>query len=778
MTQSREPGPVVGPQVIFGIDASGVCTLSVGPGLKDLGLQPGELVGRNLLAVYAADPVAVEHLRQALAGECFTIEREFGGRILSIFYQPDFDDGEVTGVLGVSTDVTEQRRIENEVRVSRERARLLADVSAALTREVIDIQALLRVVVRSVTEAVAEVGAVWVRRHDSDRLEPATVWHVDKAARKAWYDWRAELPSPSYLHLADVECLEAPVGLDLTDPGSLPGPHGEFLARLTARFDLETGLRVPLRSRGVLVGVIEVARGKQEGPFTEDEIALMTDVAERCALALENAMLLEAQREARENLVKFQALADASPNLIAITGPDGQKVYVNPLVVESGIELSEESVWITVAEYTGEQTATEIRHGLTTTGHWAGDLSLSLADGLSIAHVDAFALHHPDTGAELGTAWIGQDVSELRATEAALRAANADLKQFKALVEASPDFIAIAALDGTVKYVNPRGRRLIGSDPDLDVTKTVIADYLTPEGLEASVNVEQPAVIANGHWEGESTLRNYSGPAIPVAIASFLIRDAETGEPFALATVQRDITERLAAETALRELAEQRQALLTRLVDAQDAERTRIAADVHDDPVQALAAVDLRLGQLRRRLREHAPQLLDTLTPLETSVSGATDRLRALLFDLEPPDLQEGLTGALRNAADEIFDSTATRWTVVDSGEPDVPDTTRAIAYRIAKEALINTRKHAQAHNVTISVAGTDGGLEVCVADDGVGLGPDPVESTPGHRGLFTMQDRAAVAGGRCEIRNRSTGGTVVTVWLPGPSPAEIVPSH
>jgi PAS domain S-box-containing protein len=777
--QPHEPGPVVGPQVIFGLDADGTCTLSLGPGLKDLGVQPGQLVGVNLLELYSNDPAAVQHLRQALAGETLTVEREFGGRILSVFYQPTFDvDGAVTGALGVSTDVTEQRRIEDEVRVSRERSALLADVSAALTREVIDIDALLRVVVRSVTEAVAEVGAVWVREPESDRLEPRTVWHVDKAARKAWYDWRAELPQPSYLRLAEVERLETPLVLDLMDTASLRGPHGEFLARLTSRFDLMTGLRVPLRSQGSLVGVIEVARGAQAGAFEEDEVALVADVAERCALTLDNALLLDAQREAREALVKFQALADASSNFIAITSPDGQAVYVNPRVDEAGIKVSSESVWTTVAQYTDDATAKEIREALTTVGRWSGDLALSLDNDLSLANVDVFTLHHPDTGEALGAAWIGQDVSELRATEAALREANADFKQFKALVEASPDFIAIAGLDGTVKYVNPPGRRLIGMDPDVDVTQTVIADYLTPEGLEASVNVEQPAVIANGHWEGESTLRNLRGPAIPVAIASFLIRDVETGEPFALATVQRDITERLAAETALRELDEQRQALVTRLVDAQDAERTRIAADVHDDPVQALAAVDLRLGLLRRRMREHAPQLLDTLAPLEASVSGATDRLRALLFDLEPPDLQDGLGGALRRAAGEIFEGTSTRWTVDGAQEPDIPDATRAIAYRIAKEALINTLKHAAARNVTVTLAGRDGGLEVSVADDGVGLGREPVETTPGHRGLFNMQDRAAVAGGRCEVGNRDSGGTLVTIWLPGPSPQEMVPSH
>ncbi|MGH3333249.1 MAG: PAS domain-containing sensor histidine kinase, partial [Nocardioidaceae bacterium] len=352
--------------------------------------------------------------------------------------------------------------------------------------------------------------------------------------------------------------------------------------------------------------------------------------------------------------------------------------------------------------------------------------------------------------------------------------ANSDLMQFKALMDASPDFIAIASMEGGIQYVNPGGREMIGMGPEVDVTRTAVADYVTPEGLESFENRVKPAVFAHGHWEGESTLRNHrGGPPIPVATSTFLVSDAETREPFALATVQRDITERLAAEEALRELAEQRQALLTRLVDAQEAERTRIAADVHDDPVQACAAVDLRLGLLRRQVRERAPELLDGLDALQATVSGATDRLRVLLFDLEPPDLEWGLTGALSSAADEIFENTDVRWTVDGDREPDVPDTARAIAYRIAKEAMINALKHADARSVTVTVAGREGGLEVTIDDDGVGLGPEPVESSPGHRGLLSMQDRATVAGGRCTIRNREGSGTVVTVWLPGPPLAD-----
>jgi signal transduction histidine kinase len=218
----------------------------------------------------------------------------------------------------------------------------------------------------------------------------------------------------------------------------------------------------------------------------------------------------------------------------------------------------------------------------------------------------------------------------------------------------------------------------------------------------------------------------------------------------------------------LRALADQRQALLTRLVEAQDEERARIAADVHDDPVQALAAVDLRLGLLRRRLQVRAPDLLAVLEPLQVSVAGATDRLRALLFNLEPPDMQGGLAGALSKAAEEIFEPTETRWSVDGDGEPDVPDATRAIAYLISKEALNNVRKHASAQSVSVTIEAGDGGVEVTIADDGVGLEPAHLQPSPGHRGVFNMQDRAAVAGGRCTIRNGERGGAVVTIWLPG----------
>lgn len=149
------------------------------------------------------------------------------------------------------------------------------------------------------------------------------------------------------------------------------------------------------------------------------------------------------------------------------------------------------------------------------------------------------------------------------------------LRRFEALIHASPDFIAIASMDQRVEFVNAAGRKLIGMPDDVDVAQTRIGDYLTPEAARLSEDVEQPAVMRDGHWSGTSELRDWrGGPPIPVGISSFLITDLATGEPMALATVQRDLRARLQAErmvaeahSALRENEERQKALLLHMSD-------------------------------------------------------------------------------------------------------------------------------------------------------------------------------------------------------------------
>lgn len=217
----------------------------------------------------------------------------------------------------------------------------------------------------------------------------------------------------------------------------------------------------------------------------------------------------------------------------------------------------------------------------------------------------------------------------------------------------------------------------------------------------------------------------------------------------------------------LKNTTRERNELLTRLVDAQDAERAKIAADVHDDSVQSLAAVDLRLGLLKRRIAEAAPQLNDDVVAVQRVVTGASERLRELLFDLEPAPDDLGLLDALRSIASHIFEGQAMTWTVDSDAEPDLPAVPRAQALRIAKEAMSNARAHARATAVAIGVRRVEGGVEITVADDGVGSDPESFVSAPGHRGLATMRDRAAMTGGWLRVEARPGGGTVVRCLIP-----------
>lgn len=355
-----------------------------------------------------------------------------------------------------------------------------------------------------------------------------------------------------------------------------------------------------------------------------------------------------------------------------------------------------------------------------------------------------------------------------------LQATNDEMLRFQALVSRSSDFIAIAGIDGKLTYLNPAGRDLVGLAPDIDVTSTTIADYLTKDGMRSALEIEQPAIMTTGRWEGESTLKDMrGGPPIPVVLSSFLMFHPETGEPFAIGTVQRDISERVGAQHVLEDLAQQRQRLFSRLVQAQEDERARIAADVHDDSVQALAAVDLRLGLLRRRLAEQGSDLVEGVDKTLATVNEATARLRHLLFDLESPARHDKLADALTQAAEFVFEDSGIAWQLTGDREVDLPRAARVTAYRTAKEAMVNVRRHAHASLVDIGLARGEDGVLVSVADDGVGVASQNLRHRPGHRGLASVTDQAAAAGGWLRVEAAPGAGTRVLLWLPDAGPDE-----
>ena len=126
------------PVVLFAIDRDGVFNLSEGQGLDALGLAPGEVVGRSAFEVYRDVPQIAEDIRRALAGEKLTSTVDVAGLTFESHYSPvSDDDGGVVGLIGVSTDITERRRAEEQGKdlvVLQERNRVAREIHDTLAQ--------------------------------------------------------------------------------------------------------------------------------------------------------------------------------------------------------------------------------------------------------------------------------------------------------------------------------------------------------------------------------------------------------------------------------------------------------------------------------------------------------------------------------------------------------------------------------------------------------------------------------------------------------------------
>jgi signal transduction histidine kinase len=216
---------------------------------------------------------------------------------------------------------------------------------------------------------------------------------------------------------------------------------------------------------------------------------------------------------------------------------------------------------------------------------------------------------------------------------------------------------------------------------------------------------------------------------------------------------------------ALREADAKRRRLLSRLTDARDEERHRIAGDVHDDPLQKVVAAAMRIDVLAKE--PLAPHTRETVEALRDSLRLAIDSLRYLLFDLRPPILKHGGLEAALDALVGQGEFTA-KVEIMNELASEPAYEARLAAFRIAQEALANARKHAKADHIDVVLTDRDDGLLVRISDDGVGFSDDVVDvELQGHIGLAEMRERAEMAGGWCLVQSLAQIGTRVEFWIP-----------
>lgn len=245
-------------------------------------------------------------------------------------------------------------------------------------------------------------------------------------------------------------------------------------------------------------------------------------------------------------------------------------------------------------------------------------------------------------------------------------------------------------------------------------------------------------------------------------------------KPIRLIGTVHDVTELRQTEEALgrsmealRSADQQRRSLLSQLVKAEEDERHRIAGAIHDDSLQTITAVVMRLELLRSELTQ--PGQVEEVEKLEELVRRSISRLRHLLFELHPRTLdRDGLAPALREFLEQIAVDAGLTYQVENGLSEEPPLSSRRILHRIAREAIANVRKHARASHLSITLAERDGGFLMQVGDDGVGFELSHARGyEPGHLGLPAMRERAEMAGGWFQIDSTPGKGTTVEFWIP-----------
>ena len=220
-------------------------------------------------------------------------------------------------------------------------------------------------------------------------------------------------------------------------------------------------------------------------------------------------------------------------------------------------------------------------------------------------------------------------------------------------------------------------------------------------------------------------------------------------------------------EAALKARTDQVRDLAGQLITAQEAERARIARELHDDIGQRIAAFAIAISSLKRQPGVEATDgLREELSSLQTRTLDLSESVRHLSHDLHPATLQHaGIASVLRSHCEEFAKQHGSQVVVNADLEPDAIDASVALClFRVTQEALQNIARHSDARHVEVNLTRSAANVELSIADDGSGFNPERANDGGGGLGLQSIRERVRMAHGRLVIDSAPGRGT--TVWV------------
>jgi PAS domain S-box-containing protein len=324
-------------------------------------------------------------------------------------------------------------------------------------------------------------------------------------------------------------------------------------------------------------------------------------------------------------------------------------------------------------------------------------------------------------------------------------------QSYRALVENMNEG-AVTLNGGIISYCNQHFARMARS-PLEKIFGTPIASWIPSADFRVLLRALQAG--AKQRTTLEAMLRASDLSEVPVLLSAG--RFTADAQP-AISLVVTDITERKFAERARREMSR-------RIVNVQEAERQRVARELHDGVTQLLSAAKYRLNLSARPNSRTKEKCLEQVGQL---LAKAIAEVRLISRNLRPSELDDlGLPAALRSLAHEFRSRYAIPVRCRCGVSDRLPSEVEMALYRIAQEALTNVVKHAGASRAELTVSCCNGHASLSVRDNGNG---PPSPSSPRHAGgwgLKNMRERAGLLGGSFSMTPAPGKGTMISVAIP-----------
>jgi PAS domain S-box-containing protein len=344
------------------------------------------------------------------------------------------------------------------------------------------------------------------------------------------------------------------------------------------------------------------------------------------------------------------------------------------------------------------------------------------------------------------------------ATDERLRALVAQVREY-----------AVVMLDagGHVTSWNSGAERIKGYRAD-EILGRHLSSFYPPEAGSRAADEQLRAARREGHLECEGWRLRKDGQRFWASVVIAPMLDAQGGLRGYL-KITRDMTERKQAEEDLRSYANRLMSTSRRLLGVQEAERRRLAGDLHDRVGPNLTALGIRLELLENGMSaESRAACAAVIEDCKALLQETVDATRAVMGELRPQVLVDyGLVAALRAMASGFARRTGIHATVHGAdGAKRLAHTVELAMFRIAQEALNNVGKHSRAKSVAMRYATQNGIATLEIHDDGIGFKSGRLEHAAADSGwgLIIMRERAEVVGARLTLEANPGRGVHVRV--------------